>query len=312
VSEPGNERPVATTVGQRTRVREGSVTFPAAWLMALGLAEAVAVVLLWRLFVRGERGQLLDTVALEGNAIGQDQVDGLASTVLNAVSLASLAVVTIAVAVIALARGRVLLTVVVVAFVAAANVVTQVLKNGLYRPDFGVDPERVTAGNSFPSGHATVAMSVVIALVLVVPARLRGVTAVVGAVYATVAGVATMSLGWHRPSDVAGAVLIVGGCAALAGLLMVLAQGRDARVRTDDARPLAVALLMIASVVLLAAAAGAYWWVDGVATAPVDELPRRTLLTAYLGAAAGIAGITSGVTALTLAAMHRVVPWRTA
>jgi hypothetical protein len=191
-------------------------------------------------------------------------------------------------------------------------VVTQVLKHGLYRPDFGVDPERVTAGNSFPSGHATVAMSVVLALVLVVPARLRGVAAVLGALYATVAGLATMSLGWHRPSDVAGAVLIVGGCAALAGLLLVLAQGRDARVRTDDARPLAVALLMITSLVLLACAAGAYWWVDGVATTPVDELPHRTLLTAYLGAAAGIAGVTSGVTALTLAAMHRVVPWRTA
>jgi hypothetical protein len=312
LSEPGNEGPVTTTVGERTKVREGTVTFPAAWLVVLGLAEAFAVVLLWRFFVRSERGQLLDTVALEGNAIGQDRVDGLANTVLNAVSVASLAVATIAVAVIALARGRVLLTVVVTAFVAAANLVTQVLKHGLYRPDFGVDPERVTAGNSFPSGHATVAMSVVIALILVVPARLRGVAAVLGAIYATVAGVATMSLGWHRPSDVAGAVLIVGGCAALAGLLLVLAQGRDARVKTADARPLAVALLLITSVVLLASAAGAFWWVDGVATAPVDELPRSTLLTAYAGAAAGIAGVTCGVTALTLAAMHRVVPWRTA
>lgn len=303
---------MTTTVRERTKVREGTVTFPAAWLVVLGLAEAVAVALLWWFFVRGERGQLLDTVALAGNAIGQDRVDGLANTVLNAVSLTSLAVVMIAVAAIALARGRVLLTVVVAGFVAAANLVTQVLKHGLYRPDFGVDPERVTAGNSFPSGHATVAMSVVIALVLVVPARLRGVTAVLGAGYATVAGVATMSLGWHRPSDVAGAVLIVGGCAALAGLLLVLAHGRDARVRSDDARPLAVALLMIASVVLLAAAAGAFWWVDGVATTPVDEVGRGPLLAAYLGAAAGIAGITSAVTALTLAATHRVVPWRTA
>jgi membrane-associated phospholipid phosphatase len=287
------------------------VTFPATLLMLVGLAQAACVVALWRFFVRGERGQLFDTVALQGNAIGQDRVGGLANTVLNAVSFASLAVATVAVAVIALARGRVLLTLVVTAFVATANVVTQVLKHGLYRPDLGVDPERVTAGNSFPSGHATVAMSVVIALILVVPPRGRGVAAVVGAVYATIAGVGTMSLGWHRPSDVAGAVLVVGGCAALAGLLLVLAQGRDARVRTGDARPLAVALLMIAAVVLVAAAAGAFWRVDGVATTPVDELGRRTLLTAYVGAAAGIAGVTSAVTALTLAATHRVVPWRT-
>jgi membrane-associated phospholipid phosphatase len=295
----------------QARIREGRVTFPAAWLFLSGLAMAAAVVALWWFFVRSGRGQLLDTVALEGNAVGQDRVDGLATTVLNAVSFASLAVATIAVAVIALARGRVLLTLVVTAFVATANLVTQVLKHGLYRPDLGVDPERVTAGNSFPSGHATVAMSVVIALILVVPAKARGVAAVVGAGYATVAGVATMSLGWHRPSDVAGAVLVVGGCAALAGLLLVLAQGRDARVKTDDARPLAVALLMITSALLLAVAAGTFWWVDGVATTPVDELGRGTLLTGYVGAAAGIAAVTAGVTALTLAAMHRVVPWRT-
>jgi membrane-associated phospholipid phosphatase len=310
VTERGIEGAVTTTAKARTKVREGSVAFPAAWLVVLGLAYAVGVVALWRFFVRSERGQLLDTVALSGNAIGQDRVDGLANTVLNAVSLASLAVATVVVAVIALARGRVLLTVVVTAFVVTANVVSQVLKQGLYRPDFGVDPERVTAGNSFPSGHATVAMSVVIALILVLPPRVRGVAAVAGAVYAAVAGVATMSLGWHRPSDVAGAVLVVGGCAALAGLLLVLAQGRDARVKSGDAHPLAVALLMIASAVLLAAAAGALWWTDGDATTPVDELGRRTLLTAYGGAAAGIAGVTSAVTALTLAAMHRVVPWR--
>jgi len=308
VSERGKDGAVTAV---EARVREGTVTFPAAWLILAGVAQAAGVVVLWRFFVRGERGQLFDTVALEGNAIGQDRVDGLANTVLNAVSFASLAVATVVVAVIALARGRVLLTLVVTAFVATANVVTQVLKHGLYRPDFGVDPERVTAGNSFPSGHATVAMSVVIALVLVVPPKARGVVAILGAVYAAFAGVATMSLGWHRPSDVAGAVLIVGGCAALACLMLVLAHGRDARVRTDDARPLAVALLTIASVLLLAIAAGAFWWVDGVATTPVDELGRGTLLTAYAGAAVGIAGATSAVTALTLAAMHRVVPWRT-
>jgi membrane-associated phospholipid phosphatase len=308
VSERGKDGAVTAV---EARVREGTVTFPAAWLILAGVAQAAGVVLLWRFFVRGERGQLFDTVALEGNAIGQDRVDGLANTVLNAVSFASLAVATVVVAVIALARGRVLLTLVVTAFVATANVVTQVLKHGLYRPDFGVDPERVTAGNSFPSGHATVAMSVVIALVLVVPPKARGVVAILGAVYAAFAGVATMSLGWHRPSDVAGAVLIVGGCAALACLMLVLAHGRDARVRTDDARPLAVALLTIASVLLLAISAGAFWWVDGAATTPVDELGRGTLLAAYAGAAVGIAGATSAVTALTLAAMHRVVPWRT-
>ncbi|WP_332107773.1 hypothetical protein [Phytohabitans flavus] len=96
---------MATTVEARTKVRQARVTLPTAWLVLLGLANALCLVAVWRFFVRSERGQLLDTVALEGNAIGQDRVDGLANTVLNAVSLASLAVATIVVAVIALARG---------------------------------------------------------------------------------------------------------------------------------------------------------------------------------------------------------------
>ncbi|GFJ96318.1 hypothetical protein Prum_099600 [Phytohabitans rumicis] len=186
------------------------------------------------------------------------------------------------------------------------------LKHGLYRPDFGIDPERASAGNSFPSGHATVAMSVVVALVLVLPPRVRGLAAVAGAGYATVAGVATMSLGWHRPSDVAGAVLIVGGWAAAAGLLLVLAQGRDAYVRTGDAHPFAAVALMITGLALLAAAAWAYRATDAASTTPVDEMGRTTLLTAYAGAAAGIAGVTCTVLALTLATVHRIVPWRTA
>jgi membrane-associated phospholipid phosphatase len=299
------------TVEAQTRVRVGTVAFPAFWLLLVGAAEAAALVALWWYFVRTEAGQVLDTIALAGNSIGQDRVDGLANTVLNAVSLTSLAVATLTVAVVALARGRLLLTLVATAFVVGANLTTQVLKHGLYRPDFGVDPERASAGNSFPSGHATVAMSVVVALVLVLPPRVRGVAAVAGAVYATVAGVATMSLGWHRPSDVAGAVLIVGGWAAAAGLLLVLAQGRDAYVRTGDAHRLAATVLMVTGLALLAAAAGAFHATDTVGSTPVEEMGRPTLFTAYAGAAAGIAGVTCAVMALTLATLHRIVPWRT-
>ena len=44
----------------------------------------------------------------------------------------------------------------------------------IYRPDLGVDPERAAAGNSLPSGHTTIAASVAVALVLVVPSKARG------------------------------------------------------------------------------------------------------------------------------------------
>lgn len=298
------------TTAEQARVRVGTIALPAAWLLLVAAAQGAALFLLWRFFVRTERGQLFDTIALAGNRIGRDEVDGLASTLLNAVSVVSLAVATVVIAVIALARGRVLLTLVVTLFVVAANLTSQMFKWGLYRPDFGVDPERAGAGNSFPSGHATVAMSVAIALVLVLPPRARGVGAVIGAIYAGVAGVATMSLGWHRPSDVVGSVLIAGVWAAVSGLLLVLAQGRDVAVRSGDARPFAVALLALAGVLLLVAAAAAFRMTDAVASTPIDELGRRRLFTAYAGAAAGIIGATAAVMALVLSTVQRVVPWR--
>lgn len=299
------------TAVEQARVRVGTIALPAAWLVLVAAAQGAALFLVWRFFVRSERGQLLDTIALAGNRIGQDEVDGLANTVLNAVSVASLAIATVVIAVIALARGRVLLTLVVTLFVVAANVTSQIFKWGLYRPNFGVDPERLSAGNSFPSGHATVAMSVAIALVLVLPPKARGVGAVLGAVYAGVAGVATMSLGWHRPSDVVGSVLIAGAWAAVAGLLLVLAQGRDVTVRSGDARPFAVALLALVGVLLLVVAVVAFRMTDTVSSTPVDELGRGRLFTAYVGAAAGITGATATVMALVLSTTQRVIPWRT-
>jgi membrane-associated phospholipid phosphatase len=299
-----------TAVAERTRERAAGVVPPVVWFVVVAGAHAAALVAVWRFFVRTERGQLVDTIALAGNRIGRDRVDDLADTVLNAVSVASVLVAVAVIAVIALARGRVLLTLAVVGFVAAANVTTQLLKNGLYRPEFGVDPERASAGNSFPSGHTTIAVSVAIALVLVLPPRVRGVAAVAGAVYAAVAGVATMSLGWHRPSDVIGAVLVTGGWAALAGLLLVVVQGHRARVRGDDARPLAVALLLIVAAALLVGAAGAFQATVAVTDVAVEELARGRLFTAYAGAAAAICGATSTVLALALVTAHRVVPWR--
>lgn len=299
-----------TAVAERSSARAGSVVLPAAWLILVAAAQAAALVAVWRFFVRTERGQRLDTIALAGNQIGRDEVDGVATAVLDAMSVAAIAVAVVVIAVIALARGRVLLTVAVTGFVAGATVTTQILKYGLHRPDFGVDPERASAGNSFPSGHATVAMSVAIALVLVLPSRVRGVAALAGAAYAAVAGVATMTLGWHRPSDVIGAALVAGAWAAAAGLLLVLAQGRDVHVREGAARPWTVALLLVGAAVLLAAAAGAVDSTADVLATPVDELGRQRLFTAYAGAAAGIVGAVAAVMALTLAAAHRIVPTR--
>jgi len=73
---------------------------------------------------------------------------------------------------------------------------------------------------AFPSGHATAVMSLAVALVLVMPKRLRPAAAFLGALYVLAASISIVVLGGHYPSDVvAGMLLATGlGFVALAGL----------------------------------------------------------------------------------------------
>ena len=280
----------------------------AGWLVLLLIGQVVALALLWHFAVRTGHGQALDTVALAGNSIGQDRVDGLTSTVLNAMSVLSLLLATGVIGFIALIRGRLALAVLATLLIAGANLTTQLLKYLIIRPDLGVDPERAAAGNSLPSGHTAVAASVAVALVLVLPRTFRAWGAVLGAGYTALAGVATLSAGWHRPSDALAALLVVGAWAAFVGLLLVRTQRARAQVAPGDAHHRTTNLLVVLGVVLLAVAAAAIARTDPLLSMPVDELTRRQLLVAYAGGAAGITGAASLMMALVLATVHRVVP----
>lgn len=280
----------------------------AAWLVLLMAAQVLLFVLLWRFAVRTEHGQLLDTIALTGNSIGRDRIDGLVGTVLNAMSVVSLLAATAVIGFIALIRRRFMLAVVATMLVAGANVTTQVLKYLIHRPDFGVDPERAAAGNSLPSGHTTIAASVAIALVLVLPPRVRAWGAVVAVGYTALAGVATLSAGWHRPSDAIASLLVVGAWAAAGGLLLVVTQREQAQVESEDAHRPTIGLLSLVGLGLLAVAAYALRSTDEVLAIPVDELNRPRLFDAYFGGAVAIAGTASLMMALVLFSVHRVVP----
>jgi membrane-associated phospholipid phosphatase len=277
-------------------------------LLVLAGAEVAAFVLVWRFFVQSEHGQLLDTVALTGNSIGQARVEDLVDTVLNTMSVLSLTIATAVAGFIALIRRRIAVAFAAVLLIVGANVTTQVFKQIIDRPELGVDVQRAAAGNSLPSGHTTIAASVAVALVLVLPARLRGVGGVLGALFAALAGVATLSAGWHRPSDAVAALLIVGVWACAAGLFIVVAQRRHGGVDYGRSSRFAVRALTIAGLVLLAGAALALKLTDQVLSTPPDELSPRRLLAAYAGGAMGIAGTAGLVLASVLATVHRVVP----
>ena len=292
-------------------MRETARGWTAVWLVVLALIQTAAFGLVWRFAVHTELGQWLDTVALTGNRIGQDRIDDPVNTLLNAMSVVSLLAATAVIGFIALIRGRKALAVTATLLIAGANVTTQLLKHYLLRPDFGIDPERAAAGNSLPSGHTTVAASVAIALILVLPRKLRVAGAFLGAGYAAAAGVATLSAGWHRPSDAVAAYLVVGAWAAAAGLVLLFFQREQAVVEPGDAHRMAGAVLGGIGVVALLASAVALSWLVDRSTIPVEALGRRPLFIGYAGSAAGIVGTIAVVAALVLVVVHRLVPrWK--
>jgi membrane-associated phospholipid phosphatase len=106
---------------------------------------------------------------------------------------------------------------------AGANITSQVLKpllayhRELYHTEFELYNIRDAA---FPSGHATAAMALALAVLIIVPRSFRPITAAVGAAFTIVVSFSVLILEWHFPSDVVGGYLIATsfGLAAFAAL----------------------------------------------------------------------------------------------
>lgn len=204
-------------------------------LGALGVAYLVALVVVYVLSVRTVRGRLVDDATLRGALHTRSTVSDGVSTVLDVVSVGSLAVATLVVVTIALLRLAGRAAVVSIGLLAAANVSTWLLKNYVFpRPDLGLHEVAPTTLNSLPSGHATAAFSAAAALVLVVPIALRRAAAVLGAGVGALVAVATMAAGWHRAGDALAAFCVVGFWSVVAAWVL---RGSDQSVPEDRWRP---------------------------------------------------------------------------
>lgn len=94
--------------------------------------------------------------------------------------------------------------------IAGANVTTQVLK---YHVLHSVVPY---GGNTLPSGHTTVGLSLALAAIIVASHRWRRLVTAGAALLATFVGAGTVSAHWHRPGDVLAAGMVCLGWAAVA------------------------------------------------------------------------------------------------
>ena len=156
-------------------------------------------------------GQVIDTILMEGMMRSARQYVGFSTLITGLVSVPVLVGIGVLVAIVAAARRRATLAGRALGAVVGANVTTQILKDYvLTRPSLGVTTGVV---NSLPSGHATVAVTLSLALIVVAPQWFRGPSAWIGWVWTSLMSVSVMMEGWHRPSDVITAVLIAGAWA---------------------------------------------------------------------------------------------------
>jgi membrane-associated phospholipid phosphatase len=121
-----------------------------------------------------------------------------------------------------------------VALVAGANLTGLILQVALTHPRFHpILGSNQVGAEAYPSGHATSAMSIALAAVLVAPPRLRVVVASGAAAYVIAASTSLMVIGWHFPSDVLGGLLVASGFFFLVVAVIRAAAARRAGLATQ-------------------------------------------------------------------------------
>jgi membrane-associated phospholipid phosphatase len=174
----------------------------------------------------------------------------IATTVSNWAPVAGLVLTAVLVA-IALRQGRRAIAIAVpVAFggsVLSAELLKHLVGQPRLSPMFGWDQ---VSSASWPSGHTTGAMIILLCALLVVGPRLRPLVAVVGGAGVLLVGCSMLVTGAHYPSDVLGGLLLAGLWMSL--MLAVLRRGPAvARLRASAAAiPLAALAALVAAAVL--------------------------------------------------------------
>jgi membrane-associated phospholipid phosphatase len=207
-----------------------------------------------------------------------------------------------AVVLVALARRRPGVALVIALIIFGANVTTELLKPLLAAPRPNLPDVSHVDAASWPSGHATAAMSLALCAMLASPPRLRPFVAALGAAFAVAVSYSFLTLGWHYPSDVFGGYLVATAWTLLGAAALFTARTR----RTQGAVSSEVSSLGQALGPPAAALIGALLLGGLVALArPHQVISYAQAHTAFVVGAAAIAAASLALATAVLLALRR-------
>ncbi|MGZ3147089.1 phosphatase PAP2 family protein [Lentzea chajnantorensis] len=219
----------------------------------------VVAAVVYVLAVLTRAGQTIENAALRG--ADQDDVSetDAAWQALGDITVYSLAAAVVAVALVGVLRKRWDLAVAAVGVIVAGQAVVQVLKRFVLPRPALVQVTGDYAHNSLPSGHTTIAMTVLFAAVIVVPYRWRGVMLFFVLPWAVGIGQYTLVAKWHRLSDTLAADAIALAVAALASWWLAR-RGALERYEGPSKKPRVVLVVFWALGGLVSLVLGVFLW----------------------------------------------------
>ncbi|WP_410655076.1 phosphatase PAP2 family protein [Amycolatopsis sp. lyj-112] len=253
----------------------------AAFQLATGLGLAVAFVVTYVLFVHTSAGQLAENGVVRSAQSGRWSTMDWAGPLRDQDMVLVIGASVLVLIVLAMLRRKPGLLVPALSVLVLPLIVAQLLK--LYvlvrpeLPDGGSGPGH----NSFPSGHVSASMAILMALAFVLPQRFRPVMIGLGGIVVAWVASSTIALGWHRLSDTAGACLLG---ASFACLLAAWLTTRRRDLRRTPAALVALAAVLPTGIVLIGFA------VLSTATAGAAQFVAALVLAAL--AAVGIVLVT--------------------
>jgi membrane-associated phospholipid phosphatase len=179
-----------------------------AWALSAAGLCVVGMVATWSLAELVPATHIRDAVALNDfTELSRPRVDTLANGLLGLLDPLLYTLWGLLILAAACVRGRRRVALAVALVLPAAPLTAEALKPLLAHAHAHVGWQWIGPA-SWPSGHATAAMTLVLCALLVAPRRLRPTVAALGSLFAVGVGFSLLILAWHLPSDVLGGYLL--------------------------------------------------------------------------------------------------------